>query len=219
VLDIACGTGYGLTILHEQGGARAVIGVDADFGAARAARRCGPSLVADGASLPFPDRAFDAITSFETLEHLHARDTFLGELARVLRPDGICVLSTPNAVYTRPVNGTPRNPFHVHEYTLDELRAALAPHFASVELLGQDLDPRFAISPFWDDQQRLARTPGVQARLLAWRLLNRMPSSVGDRAARLLLRQPLVPAEADYRFTAGDLSHTPVLVAVCSAAR
>jgi SAM-dependent methyltransferase len=218
VLDIACGTGYGLTILHEQGGGRTVIGVDADFGAARAARRCGPALVADGARLPFQDRSFDVVTSFETLEHLHEREAFLSELARVLTPGGVCLLSTPNALQTQPLNGTPRNPFHVHEYTPDELRASLTSHFASVEMLGQDLDRRFVISPFWDDQQRLPRTAGMQARLLAWKILNRFPAAVGEPASRALLGQPLVPDENDYHFTAADLTHSQVLVAVCGPA-
>lgn len=215
VLDIACGTGYGMAILRA--GARGVVGVDADLDAVRVARRAegGPALVGDGTRLPFADSAFDVVTSFETLEHLGDRDRFLAELRRVLKPGGVCVLSTPNANYTEPIDGRPRNPFHVHEYTPEELDGALRRQFTRVDMLGQELDARFAISPFWDDQQKLPRRAGVQIRLLLWRLLNRLPHAVGDPVARAALGQPLVPSEHDYRFSNLNIPNAPVLVAVC----
>jgi SAM-dependent methyltransferase len=220
VLDIACGTGYGMAILRTR--ARAVVGVDADLDAVRAASRIdagGPALVGDGTRLPFADGAFDAVTSFETLEHLGDRDRFLSELRRVLRPGGVCVLSTPNANYTEPVDGRPRNPFHVHEYTPDELDGALHRQFAAVEMFGQELDARFAISPFWDDQQKLPRNAPVQIKLLLWRVLNRLPHVVGDPVARIALGQPLVPGEHDYLFSTRNIVHAPVLVAICRTER
>ena len=165
--------------------------------------------------MPFAAATFDAITSFETLEHLEQRDRFLVELGRVLRPGGVCILSTPNANYTQPVDGRPRNPFHVHEYTPDELHDALRRRFAVVEMLGQEIDRRFVISPFWDDQQRLPRRTSVQARLLVWKALNRLPRVLGDMLARVVLGQPLVPTERDYRFSRAGVGRAPVLVAVC----
>lgn len=216
MLDIACGTGYGLEILAAA--ARAVVGVDANWDAARmAASQARDVILGDGARLPFPDAAFDAITSFETLEHLEERDRFLSELRRVLKPGGVCVLSTPNANYTQPVNGRPRNPFHVYEYTPDELARALDARFSGVELLGQAIDDRFAISPFWDDQQRLPRDVRVQARLFVWRVLNRLPRLVGETMSRVALGQPLVPTEHDYRFSPANVVEAPVIVAVCRA--
>ena len=85
--------------------------------------------------MPFADESFDGVTSFETLEHLHERSQFLAELRRVLRPGGSLVLSTPNASYTKPVNGKPSNPFHIFEYTPLELRAELEVTQLIVEVL------------------------------------------------------------------------------------
>lgn len=217
-LDIACGTGYGLPILRAR--AQWVIGVDADVEAARQARveldqDSGGVLVADGYCLPFADGCFDIVTSFETLEHLADRGRFLAELRRILIPEGLCILSTPNANQTRPVNGKPKNPYHVHEYTPAELDAELRGYFASVELLGQVLDSRFAISPFWEDQQRLPRTPRAQARLLLWRVLNKLPSSFRDRLSNALWGHPFLPRESDYRFSISSVKTAPVLVALC----
>ena len=192
--------------------------MDADFDAVRAASHeeaLGAVLVGDGTRLPFPDGAFEVVTSFETVEHLDERDRFIAELGRVIRPGGLCVLSTPNANYTKPIDGRPRNPFHVHEYTPEEIERALRRHFAGVEMLGQQLDSHFVISPFWDDQQKLPRQTAVQAKLLLWRVLNRMPHRLGDPLARFALGQPLIPGEQDYRFSRDTVTDAPVLVAVC----
>jgi SAM-dependent methyltransferase len=101
-------------------------GVDLDPSATEAAVRQDPGrqsvLRGNGCQLPFPDGLFSLVTSFETIEHLHARKALVAELRRVLAPDGVFILSTPNANHTRPVNGKPDNPFHVHEYTPDELK-------------------------------------------------------------------------------------------------
>lgn len=210
VLDIACGTGYGMRILSST--ARTVIGVDLDFTAARSALDAGPVVVAKGTALPFRRSAFDAVTSFETIEHLEHRAPFLAELARVLVPRGRLVLSTPNARYTRPVNGRPRNPFHLFEYTPNELDLEVKRHFADVEMLGQQISRRFKISPFWDDQQRLSPTPRIRARLVIWRILNRLPPRARDTVSQAVWGHPLFPGATDYTFTTEAAPTAPVLV-------
>ena len=68
VLDIACGTGYGIGLLRSR--AKFVCGVDIDAKAADEARaECGDNasvLLGNGLGLPFGDDSFDLITSFET---------------------------------------------------------------------------------------------------------------------------------------------------------
>jgi SAM-dependent methyltransferase len=217
VLDIACGTGYGLRLLAE--GAGRVVGVDADAGTARTARlEAGDRasvLVGDGGRLPFGDGTFDLVTSFETIEHLRDRRGFVDELRRVLAPGGICVISTPNALYTEPVDGVPKNRFHVHEYEPDEFVAELSPSFGAIELVGQQLSARFVMSPFWDDQQRLPPTAAVRARLAVWRLVNRLPGGARDAASRALWGHDFIPTEHDYRFEPDTTPGVPVLVAIC----
>jgi len=66
-------------------------------------------------------------------------------------------------------------------------------------------------------QQRLPRRAAVQARLFAWKVLNRLPRGIGDALARLVLGQPLVPTEHDYRFSTATVADAPVLVAICRA--
>jgi ubiquinone/menaquinone biosynthesis C-methylase UbiE len=216
VLDIACGTGYGIGLLKEN--ARFVVGVDVDLSAAKTARsevgKNSTVLLGDGLALPFADNSFDVITSFETLEHLHARQDFLLELKRVLRPEGMLLLSTPNALYTRPVDGKPTNPFHVFEYTPDELRSEIAPLFSIEKMLGQRLDTAVRISPFYIDQQRLPRTPAAQAMLLGWKVLNKLPFAIREGLSEAIWRKPFYPTEADYNFS-DQIDLAPVQLVVC----
>ena len=44
----------------------------------------------------FGDRVFDAIVSFETIEHIDQPLVFLGNVRRVLKPNGVLIISTPN---------------------------------------------------------------------------------------------------------------------------
>jgi len=218
VLDVACGSGYGLPVLATR--ARSVVGVDLDPAALRRLRRkalpgARELLAADGCRLPFADGAFEVVTSFETLEHLEDRRAFLGELRRVLRSEGLLILSTPNANVTEPLDGRPRNPFHVHEYRPSELKAELESSFGEVAILGQVLDPRFKLSPFRDDQRKLPRTVVVQAQLLLWRILYKLPAAPRNCFSRILWGHPLIAGEADYQFRQDAFERAPVLVALC----
>lgn len=139
ILDIASGTGYGSELLHSSCRAM-VVGVDVDWPSLKAARRTYANpritfLAASGTHLPFRDTSFAAIVSLETIEHIQEDRTFLSELRRVLRPDGICVISTPNRLYSLHHNIT--NPYHVREYIETELVELLSSVFESIEVFYQ----------------------------------------------------------------------------------
>src|SRR4029079_13791541 len=140
VLDVACGEGYGSALLAAR--ARSVIGADIAQGAidhARSRYAAIPNLEfrqADCAVLPFPDASFDAVVSFETIEHIATQAPFLDEIRRVLRPDGFLILSCPNKTEYSDRRGV-TNEFHVRELYRAELAALLAPRFAEVLWYGQ----------------------------------------------------------------------------------
>lgn len=218
VLDIACGTGYGLAFLKKT--AKSVTGVDVDAEAARQALgECDTDktrvLLGDGTNLPFKDESFDVVTSFETLEHLHARNEFLVELKRVLKADGTLILSTPNANYTKPVNGKPSNPFHIFEYNPDELKNELENLFTVEKFLGQTLDESFKIPPFQDAQNRLSKDLATQTRLFGYRVFNKIPLALRESLSQTIWQKPFYPTEKDYNFSAKTVDFAPVLFAVC----
>lgn len=127
VLEIACGTGYGGEILR-QGSAQQVIGIDLSLDALRYTMSQWPYsqvIQGDAGCLPLPSASLDAIVSFETLEHLSEPGTFLSEAKRLLRTDGLLILSTPNRAVASPDSDTPFSPYHAFEPTLDELRDLL----------------------------------------------------------------------------------------------
>ena len=81
--------------------------------------------------LPFRDASFDWVISFQVIEHIRDDRAFVAEIHRVLRPGGRFLVTTPNA----PMSLT-RNPWHVREYTPEELRRLLLGPFSEVEALG-----------------------------------------------------------------------------------
>lgn len=48
------------------------------------------------AALPYADASFDVVTATEVIEHLEDFRRIVREIFRVLRPGGVCILSTPN---------------------------------------------------------------------------------------------------------------------------
>lgn len=131
VLDAACGEGYGSFLLAHR--AAEVVGVDLSEEAVAHARGryARPNLRFEPGSitaLPLPDASIDVVVSFETIEHLSPQREMLAEFRRVLRPEGVLVLSSPNRPVYSEGSGE-ANPYHVRELDRAELSALLAHDF------------------------------------------------------------------------------------------
>ncbi len=141
VLDAACGEGYGSNILVET--AKQVYGLDLDEKTVLAAEKKYGSeklkyVAGSIAKLPFEENTFDVIISFETIEHVDGdlQQNFLEEIERVLKPNGMLIMSTPNkAVYTDLVKG--ENKFHIKEFYVQEYIDFLKQKFEKIELFCQ----------------------------------------------------------------------------------
>jgi|SRR5690554_857571 len=140
VLDIACGTGFGTDLLAENSNAEIIGGDISD----EAIEFCENNLSRnnlkfqkmDGTQLPFKDGHFDAITSFETIEHTTDFDAMIKEFKRTTKIGGHIILSTPNFVINSPT-GVVTNPFHTQEWDYDQFLELLNGHFKNYELFGQ----------------------------------------------------------------------------------
>ncbi len=154
VLDIACGEGYGSNLLAER--ASLVIGVDISEQAIRHAE----SKYADKSNLrffkgtctdiPSPECTFDVVVSFETIEHIEQQEGFLQEVRRVLKQDGLFIVSSPNADEYMHGNAE-KNPFHQKELTREGFQSLLAKYFVRIDLYGQRLSTN---SQVWPIQER-----------------------------------------------------------------
>ena len=142
VLDAACGEGYGAALL--AGAAARVVGVDLSPKTIEHARRryAGAGHLefrrADVSELPFEDASFDRVISFETIEHLSCQREMMCEFRRVLRPDGVLILSSPDREVYSDALGTD-NPHHVRELSREELLNLVRDQFPACRLLGQRL--------------------------------------------------------------------------------
>jgi SAM-dependent methyltransferase len=133
VLDAGCGEGYGAELLRTAG-ADAVIGLDYDSTTLRHVAKVYPQLNPLRGNLVqqgLADDSFDLVVSMQTIEHLWDQPAFIAECARVLRPGGTVVLSTPNRL-TFPSG----NWYHAKELTAAEFAELVEPELEVIEVLG-----------------------------------------------------------------------------------
>ena len=139
VLDAACGAGYGSKILSEN--AVQVSGIDISKETITYAQLNFTAdnisyIVSDVTKLPFSNDSFDVIVSLETLEHISEKEQveFMQEIKRVLKHDGILIISTPNkGIY----NLTDKNSYHVNELTCYEFKSLLSDSFINLQFFSQ----------------------------------------------------------------------------------
>ena len=152
VLDLGSGEGYGTAMLAER--AEKAIGIEIDETAVYHAQRKyvnGKLEFIRGSILNVPLKAntWDAIVCFEVLEHIKEHDKFMAEAKRLLKGDGLLMVSTPNrAIYTDQPNY--HNPFHTKELYFDEFVDLLKRYFKYVRIYGQRV---YAGSNMWSMHQ------------------------------------------------------------------
>ncbi|HZS11899.1 MAG TPA: class I SAM-dependent methyltransferase [Nitrospirales bacterium] len=140
VLDLACGSGYGAALLART--ARRVLAADVSrsalqYGAVHHGAANVQRLQSDGCRLALRAASIDVIVSFETIEHVPDMPQLLREFHRVLKPDGLLLVSTPNRPLYGVYNKGRRNPFHCVELEEEEFRSLLGHVFAVEAMAGQ----------------------------------------------------------------------------------
>ena len=135
ILDVPCGTGYGSNILASNNSRVHGVDINAD-----AIDHAIEFFLRDNISyhvgnmenlgdLFTEDQIFDRIVSFEGIEHIANPDNFLKESVRLLKKDGLLIISTP-----RKPHGSPH---HIVEYSQDEFEALLNRYLSVNKMYGQ----------------------------------------------------------------------------------
>ncbi len=89
LLDIGCGSKPYKALAQVQ----SYVGLEIDDGVTR--NNSYADVLYDGKALPFPDASFDCVLSNQVLEHVFEPEDFLKEINRVLKKDGLLLLTVP----------------------------------------------------------------------------------------------------------------------------
>jgi SAM-dependent methyltransferase len=176
VLDLGFGEGYGAPILRMGGVRYSGLEVDPEM-VEHAAAEYGVEVgLYDGTSIPAEDGAFDLVVAFQIIAYFRDPQPWLREIRRVLCPDGVGLITTPNRVWRLDDGQQPWNRHHMREYTADEFRETLARTFPTVTVYGI-----FAGEPI----DSVVKARGARARKLAkidrLGLRYRLPESLDAR--------------------------------------
>ncbi len=133
LLEVGCGEGRGIPVLMEE--SRTYTGIDKIGEVIENLRGLYPESNFLQTNLPpisgLNDHSFDSIVSFQVIEHIQDDREYLKELYRLLKPGGIALLTTPNIKKT-----LTRNPWHIREYTPEQLTSLAKEVFDEVEMKG-----------------------------------------------------------------------------------
>jgi SAM-dependent methyltransferase len=201
-LDLACGVGYGAYVLASV--CPQVEAIDLDPEAIRYARahylRTNVSY-AEGDALRYQAaQPFEAVTSFETIEHLPDPPAFVRTLSRNLQPNGLLLISAPNILQYQRGNPPVPNPFHLSE-----------PDYAT---LCAWLEPEFEVLEEWEQSPTVPSDDGFDVPAAVQDLRRQGIFRIGQRAETLLRRlwgRPLAAPIALDRETASMCALTSLM--------
>lgn len=134
VLEIGTGSGYGIEMMASKAAQFVTIDKFENENIAGLVKKHG-NIEFLKMSIPpltgIADNTFDYVITFQVIEHIKNDALFVEEIHRVLKPGGKLIVTTPNKKMS-----LTRNPWHVREYTVDELKNLLLKNFDSVKALG-----------------------------------------------------------------------------------
>jgi ubiquinone/menaquinone biosynthesis C-methylase UbiE len=139
ILDIASGEGYGSNLMSEN--AAFVFGVDIDKNTIEEARFKYKKdnlefRIGSATEIPIESNSIDVVVSFETLEHHDKHDEMMLEIKRVLKSNGVLIISTPDRLYYSDARDF-KNEFHIKELYKQEFEDLVFKNFNRMQLLVQ----------------------------------------------------------------------------------
>lgn len=133
VLEIGTGSGYGIEVISPV--VDEFVTIDKFDTSAKEKIKGHDNVSFIQMNVPpltgLPDNSFDFVISFQVIEHIKKDHDFVKEIHRVLKPGGKMIITTPNKSMS-----ITRNPWHIREYEIDELKSMFEKYYTSVEANG-----------------------------------------------------------------------------------
>lgn len=133
LLEVGCGEGRGIQLLKDK--VSSYHAIDKIANVIAKLKDKFPEVNFIHSNIPpfegVDDNSFDVVISFQVIEHIKKDTDFLKEIYRVLKPGGKALITTPNVKKT-----LTRNPWHIREYTANQLRTLAEGVFDQVEMKG-----------------------------------------------------------------------------------
>lgn len=185
VLEVGCGEGYGSKMLFPK--ATKYTAID-KFEALNKENLAGIEF--KQMNIPpltgFADNSFDVVVTFQVIEHIENDELFVKEINRVLKPGGKLIMTTPNIKMS-----LTRNPYHIREYTYQQLETLTKKYFKSVDNLGIFGDAK-AMDYFEKNKasvERFTRWDIFNLQYKLPRAILRIPYDIANRMNRLRLQK------------------------------
>ena len=166
VLEIGCGEGYGTNFLARSGAH--IVALDVDKETIKNARlKYSQKNITfkkfDGYNISYPEQSFDVIISFQVIEHVEDVEKYLENIKKLLKPNGIFLITTPSRTYRLAENQKPFNIYHIREYNAKTLCSDISKvfdkfHIFSITAKQEILDIEFErVRPNRSDYDKIPR--------------------------------------------------------------
>lgn len=126
VLEIGFGDGYGTDIIAKSGASIVAVELDEESLKQAKEKYNSPNIsfdLYDGVNLNYEPYSFDMIISYQVIEHVENVDLYLNNIKKMLKPNGIFMITTPSRTYRLTPDQAPWNKYHLREYNSDCLKA------------------------------------------------------------------------------------------------
>jgi 2-polyprenyl-3-methyl-5-hydroxy-6-metoxy-1,4-benzoquinol methylase len=204
LLEVGCGEGRGVEVLLDQ--VKSYHGIDKIREIIDTLKQKFPNATFEQAVIPpfrsIPSNTYDTVVSFQVIEHIKKDRLFLQEVHRVLKPGGRAIISTPNIRHT-----LSRNPWHIREYTGNQLKGLCEEIFEKVEAKGIGGNEKI-----WAYHEANRRSVNRITKFDLFNLQYRLPASLLKAPYELLNRMNRNKLHRQQGDSVGEISHKDYLV-------
>lgn len=188
LLEIGCGQGRGLELMLEK--CTSYTAIDKNDYVIEELNKKYENLTLINQNIPpftgLADNTYDSVVTFQVIEHIEDDKLFVSEIKRVLKPGAVAVITTPNIKMS-----LTRNPWHVREYTNEQLCDLLKKQFEQVEMWG--VYGKEKVSQYYqknkESVERITRLDILNLQYRLPRSVLRIPYDILNRINRDKLKQ------------------------------